>query len=54
MSAVAADVELDEGAEAGGGKKKVIKAAQKTLSSEVRGRYDGDVLQVYFTQFVMQ
>lgn len=29
-------------------------AAQKTLSSEVRGRYDGDVLQVYFTQFVMQ
>lgn len=29
-------------------------AAQKALSAEVKKRYDGDVLQVYFTEFVMQ
>lgn len=29
-------------------------AAQKALSKEVNQRYEGKVLQVYFTQFVMQ
>lgn len=29
-------------------------AAQKALSKEVNERYEGKVLQVYFTQFVMQ
>ncbi|MBO3129985.1 flagellar basal body-associated FliL family protein [Dermatophilus congolensis] len=28
--------------------------AQETLSKEVKKRYDGDVLSVYFTEFVMQ
>lgn len=28
--------------------------AQKALSAEVAERYDGDVMKVYFTQFVMQ
>lgn len=32
----------------------VRQAAQKTLSAEVKDRYDGAVMQVYFTQFVMQ
>lgn len=29
-------------------------AAQKVLSAEVKQRYDGEVLQVYFTEFLMQ
>lgn len=29
-------------------------ASQRVLSAEVKKRYDGDVLQVYFTEFLMQ
>ena len=29
-------------------------SAQKALSTEVRKRYDGDVLRVYFSEFLMQ
>jgi flagellar protein FliL len=29
-------------------------SAQKALSAEVRKRYDGDVLRVYFSEFLMQ
>lgn len=33
---------------------KTKEAARKKLSDEVKKRYDGDVMEVYFTQFVMQ
>ena len=33
---------------------KTREVAQQTLSQEVSKRYDGDVLRVYFTEFVMQ
>ena len=33
---------------------KTREAAQQALSAEVAKRYDGQVLQVYFTEFVMQ
>ena len=29
-------------------------SAQKALSAEVRKRYDGDVMRVYFAEFLMQ